>query len=212
MRQQVLLNINGINTKVEVTYGKNTSHTYHYCFGMINAQINPRVSLEKLSKDLEKVFTPRVLSKFNPEPFYTHDFIYVFGNISSFTLKKGKPLNFDNILVENRYGKNQTLKQILYDVIKQRVEYYEKIMNLPSHEVKIKKLSAVLGNNHVRTHILAFNEKLVHFSIELIDSVIVHELCHDFYQNHSANFYRKIDEYCQNYKLKREKILLGVRK
>lgn len=36
---------------------------------------------------------------------------------------------------------------------------------------------------------------------EILDSVVIHELCHRRFMNHSKAFYAEIDKYFPNYKL-----------
>ena len=46
---------------------------------------------------------------------------------------------------------------------------------------------------------LSFNWRLIHFSPEVIDYVIIHELAHTFEMNHSANFWGIVRKYCPDY-------------
>lgn len=46
---------------------------------------------------------------------------------------------------------------------------------------------------------LSFNWRLIHFSPEVIDYVIIHELAHTFEMNHSAKFWRIVQHYCPNF-------------
>ncbi len=212
MTEQVILNIKGYPIKVELIKARKTSRVYHYCFGIISLRVGPKETLKKIEKKLNELFSARVVYKFNPEPFFTDNYVYVFGERTAFILKKNKPLEYDNILVENSSHKFVSLKHILMQVLQDRVAYYEKIMELSKHEIKVKKLISIVANNHIKSNILNFNEKLVHFSIPLIDEVIVHELSHDYFGNHSQKFYNKVKEFCPDYKSRREKITYGVLK
>lgn len=209
MREQVIINVNGYKVKVDLIYSSSNSRTYHYCFGIINVRVKQNYHLSKLTKDLEKIFPVSTLEKFNAEPFIDGNYAYIFGEVERVYPTKGNTL--DGMYVFYK-GKKVLAKKVLLDVITSRVRYYENIMNLSSHEIKIKKLSAALGNNHYNKKILTFNENLIHFSLDLIDQVVVHELCHDFYQNHSKQFYDKLSLYCPDYKLRKEKLIYGIRK
>lgn len=206
----MILNIKGVDVKVEVTYTSRTSRTYHLCFGEISARISKSYGLNRLEKDLNRVFTYDKVSKLEKAPFIDGDYAYIFGEVTRVYPKKYLNTIEDIYLLRN--GKKISCKNYFLDVITQRVRYYEKVMNLPEHQVKVKHLSSVLGNNRYRQKILTFNQKLVHFDIYLIDQVIIHELCHDFHQNHSKAFYDKLSEYCFDYNQKRDKLIYGVRK
>lgn len=210
MREQVVLNIKGYPTKVMINYGSRNVRTYHYAFGMINAKVKVNYSLKKLEEDLNRVFKEETVSKFNSAPFIDGDYAYIFGEIERVYPKDNTNL-LDKLYVSYQ-GKRILAKKLLLIKITERVRYYEKVMSLGYHEIKIKQLSAVLGNNHYRTKILCFNEMLIHFSLDLIDQVVIHELCHDFYQDHSKLFYNKLRMYCPDYLERRKKLINGVRK
>lgn len=210
MREQVVLNIKGYPVKVMINYTSKPSRSYHYCFGMINAKVKSNTSLKQIEKNLNNVFSEEIVKNFNQAPFIDGNYAYILGEIERVYPQDNSGL-LDKLYVFYK-GKKILAKKFLLIVITERVRYYEKIMNLPEHQVKIKQLSAVLGNNHYKTKILSFNEMLIYFAPELIDQVIIHELCHDFYQDHSKNFYDKFREFCPDYKLKKEKLINGVRK
>ena len=212
MRRQVILNIFGIPTKVDIIEAKRTARTFHLCFGEVCVRVGPRTSLETLKNKIERVFTISRIKELNNEPFINGQYAYVFGELVPIIKNQNKELSVTSVKIILSDGRKVTLKKLLEEYITFKVKYYEEKMGLGPHIIKIKYLSSMLGNNHWQTHVLNFNEKLVHFSMELIDSVIIHELCHDFFHNHSQMFYNKINEYCSNYKEKREKLILGIRK
>ena len=177
---------------------------------MINAKVKSNTSLKQIEKNLNNVFSEEIVKNFNQAPFIDGNYAYILGEIERVYPQDNSGL-LDKLYVFYK-GKKILAKKFLLLVITERVRYYEKIMHLTEHQVKIKQLSAVLGNNHYKTKILSFNEMLIHFAPELIDQVIIHELCHDFYQDHSKNFYDKFREFCPDYKLKKEKLINGVRK
>lgn len=53
---------------------------------------------------------------------------------------------------------------------------------------------------------LSFNYKLMIFRKEIIDYVIIHELCHLKEMNHSKNFWRLVENYCPSYKTLRKEL------
>ena len=66
------------------------------------------------------------------------------------------------------------------------------------------------GTNSIRTNRIAFSLELIHFSSEIIDSVIIHELALDFYRDHSVRFYNVIYQYGPNYDILRNKMVKGM--
>ncbi len=53
---------------------------------------------------------------------------------------------------------------------------------------------------------LSFNFKLMQFRKEIIDYVILHELCHLKEMNHSKRFWLNVEKYCPNYKSLRKEL------
>ncbi len=53
---------------------------------------------------------------------------------------------------------------------------------------------------------LSFNLKLLRFRKEVIDYVIIHELCHTKEMNHSKKFWTHVKDYCPEYKSLRKEL------
>ncbi len=53
---------------------------------------------------------------------------------------------------------------------------------------------------------LSFNFRLMRFGKEVIDYVIIHELCHLKQMNHSKQFWQLVETYCKNYKQLRKEL------
>jgi len=56
------------------------------------------------------------------------------------------------------------------------------------------------------TNRISFNYHLVKLSSSLIEYVIIHELAHIIYQNHSKDFWQLVHKYLPDYKIKEDKI------
>lgn len=51
---------------------------------------------------------------------------------------------------------------------------------------------------------LNYNYLLILCPDDVIEYVVIHELCHRIYMNHSKRFWKKIEEFCPNYKQARK--------
>ena len=67
------------------------------------------------------------------------------------------------------------------------------------YRVRTAKLKSRYGSNSRRTHKLSFASSLIHYPVEVIDSVVVHELAHHFVFDHSKSFYNVVLRYCPAY-------------
>jgi predicted metal-dependent hydrolase len=56
------------------------------------------------------------------------------------------------------------------------------------------------------TNRISFNYHLVKLSFSLIEYVVIHELAHIIYQNHSKDFWKLIHKFLNDYKVKEDKI------
>ncbi len=92
-----------------------------------------------------------------------------------------------------------------------RTRYYEQLMGITTpYQIKIRRMKARLGSNAKTTHTITYALKLIHYSIPIIDAVVVHELAHAFAFDHSKNFYDIINKYYPNYKQEHGKIRQGL--
>ena len=76
-------------------------------------------------------------------------------------------------------------------VIIDRVRYFAKIYNLKYRRVAIKDLSSRWGSCSAKKN-LNFHYGLAFLSPEILDYVVVHELCHLVHLNHSRAFWKLV--------------------
>ncbi len=77
--------------------------------------------------------------------------------------------------------------------------------NLPTGNLKIAVLKSRWGSYSTK-NVLTLNARLLYLPTELIDYIIVHELCHIVHLNHSKDFYALLEEKLPNYRLLEQKI------
>ena len=100
------------------------------------------------------------------------------------------------------------IKKSLLAYLDNRVRYFEKAMNIsPLYRIKVRNMSTRFGSNSRKTYSLCFASSLFHFHPLIIDSVIVHELCHHYHFDHSASFYSLLLQYCPYYKKARKSLI-----
>ena len=102
-----------------------------------------------------------------------------------------------------RYMLNESLKYI-----KERTFYYYKLMNLGDKlpKVYIKKIKSAYGIYHKNTHFITYNDILFHHRKDIIDYVVIHELAHIKYFDHSKSFWNFVSLYCPKYKELRKEL------
>ncbi len=157
--------------------------------------------LKGLDKFADKLIVQ--FEKMNSNYSFDYDFVYLLGEQVSL-----KSLN-----IENMRELHEFLQKNAEIYIKELVRKNEEIMGISEpYKVKIKPTERQFGSNSKRTHTLSFQIDLIHYSKEIIESVVVHELAHDFERNHGKNFYNIIYKYCPNYKELQKKLKKGIHK
>lgn len=84
-------------------------------------------------------------------------------------------------------------------IIPARVEYYAKIAGISYNKIFIRCQKTRWGSCSISGN-LNFNCLLVLMPLEILDSVVVHELCHRKHMNHSKAFYNEIYKLFPDYK------------
>ncbi len=84
-------------------------------------------------------------------------------------------------------------------IIKKRYEHISSYINLGAKDIKIKKLKSAWGICYSNKRI-TLNSLLLGAPIEIMDYVIIHELCHLVHMNHSKDFWALVERFCPNYK------------
>jgi predicted metal-dependent hydrolase len=73
-------------------------------------------------------------------------------------------------------------------LITEKVNYFSKQLSVDYREIKIKKVSTIWGSCSP-TNNLSFNRKLIMAPHEIVDYVVIHEVCHMIQRNHSSHFW-----------------------
>lgn len=85
------------------------------------------------------------------------------------------------------------------EIIPRRVEFYAPKIGVNYNRISIRCQKTRWGSCSSKGN-LNFNCLLVLLPDEIIDSVVVHELCHRKHMNHSPEFYAEIDKVFPDYK------------
>lgn len=113
---------------------------------------------------------------------------------------------------QNPKEEKMTEKELekLKQIVQEKVPFYaEKIGEYPS-KVRIRDLNYAWGSCSAKRNI-SINEKLAKYSKEKIEYVVLHELCHLKYMNHSKKFWSLVEENMPYYKNIRKELKNGVR-
>lgn len=93
-------------------------------------------------------------------------------------------------------------KKCAEDIFIKRVEYYSKIIGETPKEIKIKQLTRSWGICS-SDRVVTLNWKLIMTPLDVIDYVVIHELCHLKHHNHSKQFWEEVIKYMADFKEKK---------
>ena len=163
----------------------------------INKLINDNI------KSISKMIDKSNLRKEKEDNFYLfgskYDVIYGFNELE---------INGNKIYVKDKKMLDKYLDNKIKEVFSEHLKYYydNYLEDIPKPNLKIRKMSTRWGVCNLRNKNVTLNYYLYKYDIECLDYVIVHELSHFIYPNHSKLFWNQVSKYCKNYKIIRKKL------
>ena len=91
------------------------------------------------------------------------------------------------------------IKEEFKRIIEKNVNELVQLTGLKPNKITIKQIKYAWGSCSSKKNI-TLNLELIKYSQEAIRYVILHELCHIKYMNHSKDFWNLVEKYMPNYK------------
>jgi len=202
------IEINGVTYDINIIYKHVKNIHFRFKKGAFEVTCHYFTSLKVIKDFLAKRGASLIRSNTKVSAI-TENSVYIFGKLYDLA----SPIVDEelNISFGSKEDLENKLRNLLYEYISTRLIYYFELMGInASYKVRIKENSRVLGSNSKRTKSLSFTSTLVHYSKDIIDSVIVHECAHCFVFNHSKDFYDIVYRYFPNYNLCRKKLIHSI--
>lgn len=193
-----------------------------YPTGVIRVSVNKSIGLSEILKFLEShqewllrsVKEADKIRAQNPEKFFKTGEIYTYlGAEYRLQLRVGTRVNLefvDNEILfttpiadeaitpkmRQKYFKSfcQAYKRVAEKIMLQRLKFYSQTMGLHPTGAQFRGQKSIWGSCSPENKI-SLNYKLIVAPIEVIDYVIIHELAHIKYKNHSPKFWSLVEEY-----------------
>lgn len=116
---------------------------------------------------------------------------------------------FDNDLIFaksfkelEKFTKKETLR--IFEMEVERIKPY--FNNIPEFTLKIRFMKTRWGVCNCGNNTVTLNSELIKKDIDLLDYVIIHELCHFYEANHSPKFWQHVEMYYPKYKEARKRL------
>lgn len=97
----------------------------------------------------------------------------------------------------------QECVRIFQGEVNRIVPYFK---NIPNFSLKIRRMKTRWGVNNITKKTITLNSELLKKDLDLLDYVIIHELCHFYEANHSPRFWAHVAEYYPKYKEARRRL------
>ena len=123
--------------------------------------------------------------------------------------KKGITFGEDKIFVSPDFDLDKWYKKEAEKVFQEELDkmYHSFVYKIPYPSgLTIRKMKTRWGVCNVKTHKITLNLELIKKRIECLDYVIVHELSHLLYANHSKNFWQCVEDNFKDYKKIRKEL------
>jgi len=95
------------------------------------------------------------------------------------------------------------LRKNAKELIRARVEHWASVLNLEYNRISVKDQRTIWGSCSVKKN-LNFYWRLAAAPEEILDYIVIHELCHLREMNHSKNFWALVHSACPEYSARRK--------
>ena len=203
----IVYNLDGKDYEVEITYKKIRNIHFRFDNGTFKISCPKRASISMIKSGLDK-YAKKLVARNTKTNAFGNGYVYLFGNKTPVSypgvinFKDGSFIKFDT--PEELLKK---IKKTFLSFMSARTEWYEKKMNCPHYLVKVRQMKSRYGSNNKKAKTITYSMTLLHYSLDIIDSVIIHELAHCHVYDHSDRFYTIVYKYCPRYDELRKKLI-----
>lgn len=167
--------------------------------GIIYANVPFFTSNDYINKCVDELIDSLIKNKRGRSKYYNEEGIYIFGEFVKFDCNFVKVFGH-NILFTDIDDFYKKISKYVVPYFVSLTRKYEEIMGINEpYKVTVKDMDTLYGCNHGRSHMISYNIQLIHFSEEILTTVVVHELAHHFAMNHQKEFYDVVYKYSPNY-------------
>ena len=160
--------------------------------------------IKNKEKRLIKMIERRKKTKEKEESFYylgkKYDLIY----LNDSGIKFGE----EKVFVNHNFDLNKWYLKMANIIFKEELDkmYKTFIYDIPYPSLTIRKMKTRWGVCNTKTHRVTLNLELIKKDIVYLDYVIVHELSHLLYPNHSKDFWQCVEDNFKDYKKIRKEL------
>ena len=153
--------------------------------------------IEDNKKSILKMITRDEKKSNREENFYyfgkKYDVIYGFNEME---------ITDNKIYVLDKKTMDKFIDNNIKNIYLERLNYWYNLFEekIPVPNLKIRKMTSRWGVCNIKNHNITLNYQLCKYDMCCLDYVIVHELSHLVYPNHSSDFWNLVGKYYPRYK------------
>ncbi|WGI36867.1 YgjP-like metallopeptidase domain-containing protein [Mesomycoplasma lagogenitalium] len=210
------------NQKVEVFFRISKKH---FCTLKITSNkilvLHNKTLQEKEIETLLKIFSENIKNHLKAQRIdFDNLYFYFLGQKYDYQIaQKGQSFYFSKPTFLSKYTFRNNEEEKIKDKLKEllereflkyltsKVRYWEKIMEINyENEIALREKNSTWGTNYIKQKKIIFSKNLWAFSQEIIESVIIHELSHCFWGDHSKKFWAIVYKFCPDYQILTKKL------
>ena len=122
----------------------------------------------------------------------------------------GKEYTIEELIKASDLGDEESEKRLkkfyitsCKKIVAERIKNYQQQLRVKPKIIEVVESNKQWGSCNTKKE-LTFNYRLVMAPIEIIDYVVVHELCHLLHMNHDRSFWRLVGSILPDYKKRQE--------
>ena len=115
-------------------------------------------------------------------------------------ITKPEKISQDDLKINIDKAIKQLFKKNTEILIAEKLPYWSKITGFEYNQVKVRDAITRYGSCIPVKKNLYFSSRLIMLPSNVVEAIIVHELCHMKYKNHNKDFYNLVATYIPDYK------------
>ena len=207
MDAKMVYNLEGQDYEVVISYKRIRNIHFRFENGAFLISCPRRTPARMIKSGLDK-YAKKLRDRSVKTQAFGDDYFYLFGQ--RIPVSYPGSIQYDTetkIDFKNQEDLVKKLRKLFLNYVTGRTLLFEERMNCPHYSVKVKQMKSRYGSNNRHSKTITYSLTLLHYSPEIIDSVVIHELAHCHVYNHSDSFYRVVYKYCPEYDVLRKKLI-----
>ena len=203
----MMYQLDGRDYEVAITYKRVRNIHFRFENGRFLVSCPKRTPISFIKGGLDK-YAKKLVDRNAKTQAFGDDYVYLFGDKVAVTFP-GKLLMNDETIISFKDPDEllKKLRKYFLEYMHVRTIIFADRMKAPIYNVKVRHMRSRYGSNNRAKKTITYSLTLLHYSQQIIDSVIVHELAHCFAYNHGDNFYQIVYKYCPEYDVFRKKLI-----